>query len=177
MKPNAFLAAIAATTVSVTAVLADTDSPIPSSADAFAVYKEMELWTIYADGDTKTCLAERVDDAGNVFQMGLTKDHQYGYVGVFTLADVKIKDSQEIEVIVDGKVFVGKSYGIKSSKLRGDYAGGYALTDSPEFVDAVANGQVLVAFPEKEGLFVVDLTGTKAAIEATRACNKELAGS
>ena len=177
MKRDAFLTAIAVTAVSATAVLAETDSPIPPSADAFTVYKEMDLWTVYADADTRTCLAERADDAGNVFQIGLTRDHQYGYIGVFTLADVKISGSQDIEVIVDGKVFLGKSYGIKSSKLRGDYAGGYALTDDPAFVDAVANGQVLVAFPEKEGLFVVDLTGTKKAIEETRACNKELSGS
>lgn len=56
MKPNAFLAAIAATTVSVTAALADSESPIPSSADAFTVYKEMDLWTVYTDASTKTCL-------------------------------------------------------------------------------------------------------------------------
>lgn len=177
MKLTSSFAAIAAITLAATALQAASDSPIPSSADSFTVYKEMDMWTIYADADTGTCLAERADDAGNVLQMGLTKDRQLGYIGVFTLADVKIKDSREVEVIVDGKLFLGKSYGIKSKKLKGNYSGGYALTDDPEFVDAVANGHFLVAFPENEGLFVVDLTGTKKAIEETRACNKDIAGS
>lgn len=175
MKTQYILAAALA--VVGTTVFADSESPIPSSSDAFTVYTEMDLWTVYADADTRTCLAERVDEMGNVFQMGLTKDHLYGYIGVFTLADVKIKDTQEIEIFIDDKVFLGKSYGIKSKKLKGDYSGGYALTDSPEFVDAIANGQTLIAFPEKEGIFVVDLIGTKKAIEETRACNKEAAGS
>lgn len=177
MKLSTFLAVIGTTVISATTGLADSDSPIPSSADQFTVYKDLGDWTVYADGTTKTCLAERVDAMGNAFQMGLTKDHQYGYIGVFTQADVKLPASQEIEVIIDGKAFFGKSYGIKSKKLRGDYTGGYALTQSQEFVDAIANGEVLIAFPEKEGLFVVDLTGTKKTIEETRACNKELAGS
>ncbi|GGH32450.1 hypothetical protein SAMN05444007_106159 [Cribrihabitans marinus] len=177
MKPSTIFAAVGASLIAATSAFADSNSPIPSSSDAFTIYKEMDLWTVYADASTKTCLAESVDDVGNVFQMGLTKDHQYGYIGVFTQADVKIPASQEVAVIVDGNAFVGKSYGIKSKKLRGDYTGGYALTQSPEFVDAIANGQVLIAFPEMEGLFVVDLTGTKDAIEATRACNKELASS
>lgn len=177
MKLSTILATAGTSLILATTALADNDSPVPSSADQFTVYKDLDGWTVYADGTTKTCLAERVDDLGNAFQMGLTKDHKYGYVGVFTQADVKLPASQEIEVIVDGKVFVGKSYGIKSKKLRGDYTGGYALTQSQEFVNAIANGEVLIAFPEKEGLFVIDLTGTKKAIEATRACNQELAAS
>lgn len=177
MKTSTVLTVAGAAALAATAVLADSDSPVPSSADQFTVYKDLGDWTVYADGTTKTCLAERVDGMGNAFQMGLTKDHQYGYIGVFTQADVKIPASQEIEVIVDGKAFVGKSYGIKSKKLRGDYTGGYALTQSQEFVDAIANGEVLIAFPEKEGLFVIDLTGTKKAIEETRACNMEITGS
>lgn len=177
MKLSSRIAAATALTLASTTVYAASDSPIPSSSDNFTIFKDLGDWTVYADANTRTCLAERADEVGNVFQMGLTKDHQYGYVGVFTLADVTIPSSQEIAIIVDGQMFAGKAFGLKSKKLKGDYAGGYALTDSQELVDAIANGQTLIAFPEKEGLFVVDLTGTKRAIEATRACNMEIAGS
>lgn len=177
MRRSSFIAPAIASMFIATSGFAADDSPIPSSGDSFTIYKDLGEWTVYADAGTKTCLAERADAEGNVFQMGLTKDHQYGYIGVFTLADVDIKKEQNLDIIVDGKMFAGKAFGLKSKKLKGDYSGGYAVTDSPELVDAIANGQTLIAFPEKEGLFVVDLTGTKKAIEETRACNKEIVGS
>lgn len=150
--------------------------PIPSSADAFEVFGEVEGWTVYADKSLGTCLIEKSDTFGNVVQMGLTKDHAYGYMGLFTLADIEVKKSQEIAVLVDGAVFVGEAHGIKSSKIAGDYSGGYFLTDNPDLVTAIAEGHEMVAFPEKAGAFVVDLTGTKRAIEEARKCNASLAG-
>lgn len=57
----------------------------------FSEFGEVEDWTIYADADTKTCLAERVDEVGKVMQMGVTKDYDYAYVGIVTLADIDVK--------------------------------------------------------------------------------------
>jgi len=151
-------------------------SPIPQSGDDMSIYKEMDQWTIYGDASRGSCLAERVDSVGNVMQMGLTKDKSAGYIGVFTMAETDIKKSQPIEIAVDGQIFTGESYGISSKKLEGDYSGGYVMSDSPDFVDAIANGKELVAFPEKTGVFKVDLTGTKAAIEEIRACTAGLPG-
>lgn len=147
--------------------------PIPSSGDTFTIYSEVEGWTVYSDTSTGTCLVEKTDEMGNAVQMGLTKDQAYGYLGVFTTADVDIKKGQEIVVAVDGSVFTGEGTGIKSKKLKGDYSGGYLLTNNPNFVSAIENGQKMVAFPEKTGAFTVDLTGTKKAIEAARKCNME----
>ena len=45
------------------------------------------------------------------------------------------------------------------------------VTNNP-FVNAIANGKELVAFPEQTGVLVVNLTGTKKAIEQIEACNK-----
>jgi hypothetical protein len=152
------------------------ESPIPQSGDEMSIYKEMDEWTIYADASRGSCLAERVDSEGNVMQMGLTKDKSAGYVGVFTKAKTDIKESQPIEIAIDGQLFVGESYGMSSKKLAGDYSGGYVLSNSPDFVDAIANGKQLVAFPEKTGVFTVDLTGTKRAIEEIRTCTAGLSG-
>jgi hypothetical protein len=158
-----------------TMVLAQ-DSPIPQSGDSLSIYKEMDQWTIYSDATRGSCLAERVDSEGNVMQMGLTKDKSAGYVGVFTMAKTDIKKSQPIEIAVDGQLFSGESYGMSSKKLSGDYSGGYVLSNSPDFVDAIANGKELIAFPKKTGAFMVDLTGTKRAIEEIRACTAGLSG-
>jgi hypothetical protein len=150
------------------------DSPIPKSSDMFTVYGTVGDWIVYADADTKTCLVERVDDEGNVMQMGVTKDRDAAYVGIFTLGDIDVKKKQAIAVAVDGQVFFGEAYGMKSKKLQGDYAGGYILTDNPELITAIAEGRELIAFPEEPVAYVVDLTGTKLAIEEARKCNAEM---
>lgn len=175
MKTAQTLGAIL-TVTSVYGTVALASGVLPSSGDAFTVYSEVENWTIYSDSTTGTCLTERADSEGNVVQMGLTKDHSYGYIGVFTTADVEIKSKQDVAIAVDGSVFAGESHGIKSKKLVGDYKGGYILADNPDFINAIENGSELVAFPEKTGAFVVDLSGTKRAIEETRKCNMEIAG-
>lgn len=169
-----FGAFVAATTLFSAEVLAS--EVLPSSGDAFTAYSEVENWTIYSDATTGTCLAERADGEGNVLQMGLTKDHGYGYIGVFTTADVKIKSKQDVSIAIDGSVFTGESHGIKSKKLVGDYKGGYILANNPDFIKAIEEGHELVAFPQKTGAFVVDLSGTKRAIEETRKCNMETSG-
>jgi len=152
-----------------TAAFAD---PIPQSSDAFSVYAKDADWTIYADASTKTCLGERVGPEGNVIQMGMTQDKGEAYIGVFTKADIGIQDDQPIEIGVDGTIFTGTSRGIVSGELKDGYHGGYVVTNNPDFVNAVANGKELVAFPEKTGVFMVNLDGTKKAIEQIEACNK-----
>lgn len=151
------------------------DDAIPSSSDKFTIYGQVQDWTIYSDATTSTCLAERTDSLGNAIQMGLTKDREYGYVGVFTQAETDIQRGQEITIAVDGKVFTGSSTGILSGKLKGGYSGGYVMTNNPNFVTSIAEGRELVAFPDRTGSFAVNLDGTKAAIAEIRACNKSIA--
>jgi hypothetical protein len=152
------------------------EDPIPESGDSLSVFKEMGEWTIYADATRGSCLAERVDSEGNAMQMGLTKDGSAAYVGVFTLAEVDFRRNDPIAIAVDGKIFEGKSHGVRSKKLVGGQHGGYIITNNPELVDAIANGEKLIAFPEKVGVFEVDLTGTKVAIDEIRTCTAGLAG-
>ncbi len=150
--------------------------PIPESSDSLSEYKQMGEWTIYADATRGSCLAERVGPEGNVMQMGLTQNQSDAYVGVFTPAKMDFDRSQPIEIAVDGQVFEGRSHGIRSRKLGGEYFGGYIVTNNPNLINAIAEGSELVAFPERKGLFVIDLTGTKVAIEEVRTCTAELAG-
>lgn len=158
------------------AFASDLSDVLPARGDSLSLYKEVGEWTVHADASRGSCLIERSDAEGNVMQMGLTKDQSTAYVGVFTKADISIKPNQPIEIAVDGVVFVGESFGIRSGQVSGNYSGGYVLSNDPDFVTAIAEGRKLVAFPEKTGLFVVDLTGTKRAIDEARKCHLSLGG-
>lgn len=162
--------AIAAFLVSGTAALAE--GPVPLSSDALSQYAKDGDWTIYQDASRNTCLAERVGDDGTVMQMGIMPNETEGYVGVFTTADIDVAPKQPIEILVDGALFTGEARGLVSLGLAKQYTGGYVVSNSPAFVDAIANGRELIAFPNKSAAFVVDLTGTKRAISAIRECHQ-----
>ncbi|WP_170752094.1 hypothetical protein [Ruegeria lacuscaerulensis] len=172
MKYAAIFAAVA---ISACATVAAAKDPIPASSDNFEIYSEVEGWTVYADNDSGTCLIEKVFESGNVMQMGLTKNQKHGYLGVFTQADIDIKNRQKIEIAIDDFVYEGRAKGIKSKKLADDYSGGYIVVKDANMATAVAEGQTLIAFPKKSANFVVDLTGTKKAMEEGRKCNLALA--
>lgn len=162
------LLATAALLMAGSAALAE--GPVPESSDSLSVFSKNGEWTIYADKSRNTCLAERVDPAGNVMQMGIMPSQTEGYVGVFTPAPIEVKPKQKIEIAVDGTIFAGEARGLVSLGLSKDYKGGYVVSNNPDFVNAIANGRELVAFPQSSGSFVLDLTGTKRAIENIKKC-------
>lgn len=164
-----FALATAFTSLSATAVLAS--DPIAPGDDGFTEYSTVGDWTVYVDVERQSCLIEAVDSNMNVVQMGLTKNHKHGYIGVFTLADIDIKNKQKVFVDIDGVVFEGKAKGLKTKKLKGDYSGGYLVVKDGNLVTAIAEGQTMIVFPKKTAAFVVDLTGTKKAMEEGRKCN------
>ncbi|MEM9105371.1 MAG: hypothetical protein AAGC96_06910 [Pseudomonadota bacterium] len=143
---------------------------VPAFDDELETYKKVGEWTVLANKTRGDCLIERSDDLGNAMQMGLVKGGSAVYLGVFTKQPADIEPNTPIQIAVDGQVYAGEAYGAKSGTLEGDYKGGYVLSQDPEFVNAIAQGRELVAFPEKKGVFIVDLTGTKRAIDEARAC-------
>ena len=169
------LTAIAAFAI-MTASSAIARDPVPEANDTFELYGEVDGWKIYKVLELESCLAEIKDEAGNVLQMGLTKNHKHGYLGVFTLSDAEIRNRERIEIDIDGYVFDGRVKKIKSRKLEGDYSGGYVVVKDNNLATAIAEGQTLIAFPKRSSAFSIDLTGTKKAIEEGRKCNLAIAG-
>lgn len=149
---------------------------LPSEEDGFTQWGEVEGYTIYIDVAKNSCLAERVDESGNVLQMGLTEDKQFGYLGVFTLADIDaLEDGEEILLSLDGELFLAEAR-TKTGNLEDGYQGGYVLTNNPEFVEAVQRSYEMVVFPEDDFAFIINLDGTFNAIEEARKCEASLAG-
>ncbi|MFD3189056.1 hypothetical protein ACFMPD_02120 [Sedimentitalea sp. HM32M-2] len=152
------------------------DSTVPPGNDGFTKFGEVGDWNVFVDNERRSCLIERASD-NNVVQMGLTKDHQFGYLGVFAKGDTGITsgEKEEIFIVIDDAVFSSVATGMKGNVTEG-YSGGYILANNPEFIDAVANKHEMIVFPEKEAMFAVDLTGTKKAMEMARTCNAEQGG-
>ncbi|MEM1353021.1 MAG: hypothetical protein AAGF27_11800 [Pseudomonadota bacterium] len=147
-------------------------------ADSFLKYGETEGWSVYIDEEKKSCLIEAVDDAENVVQMGLTQDRSVGYLGVFTKAetDVKRGETEAVAILIGDNIYIGEATGMRGNITKG-YSGGYVLSDSPQFVKDIEQQYTMTVFPEKEYAFIVDLAGTKKAIEMARECNaKQLEG-
>ncbi len=152
------------------------DDVIPSENDTFTKWGEESGWTIFVDDNRKSCLIERVDENANVVQMGLTADHEMGYLGVFTKNDIGLKGKkEEIILSLDGNLYSAEAHK-KTKHLAEGYTGGYILANNPQFVDDVMKKHEMIVFPEKEFAFGVNLDGTFKAIEAARECNTEQSG-
>jgi len=156
------------------ATLAFAADPIPPGDDGFTKYGDAEGWNVFVDNERGSCLIERVDEAGNIVQMGLTKDHAFGYLGVFSKGDTGIKKGKETEIFldIDGVLFSSTSTGLKGNITKG-YSGGYVLANNPVFIDAVKTKHVMTVFPKKAAAFKVDLHGTYKAMDMARKCNAE----
>lgn len=148
-----------------------------AAADTFTKYGEVEGWKVFVDAEKQSCLIEAVDEAENVVQMGLTADKGVGYLGVFTKGETDIvRDQTEgVAILIGENIYVGDATGMRGNITEG-YSGGYVLSDNPQFAEDIAQQYEMVVFPEKEYAFVVDLTGTKKAMEMARACNQEQTG-
>ena len=148
-----------------------------ASADNFLKFGEVEDWKIFIDQERKSCLIEKQFDTGEVVQMGLTQDRGVGYVGVFTDEETDIKEGEKqlVAIALGENIYIGEAAGLRGSITKG-YSGGYVLSEDPQFVTDIAQQYEMVVFPETSFAFVVDLTGTKKAIEMARTCNQEQLG-
>lgn len=141
----------------------------------FTLHGEVEGWKVFIDHEKNTCLIERMDELGNVVQMGPTADRSLAYIGVFTLAetDVKKGDTNMVTISLGQNVYSGEATGMRGNITEG-YSGGYILTNNPRLIEDVAKQYTMTVFPETSYAFVVDLKGTFKAIEAATACNESL---
>ena len=145
-----------------------------AQAENFLKYGEVEGWTVYIDQAKKSCLIETVDGSENVVQMGLTQDRGVGYLGVFTKGETNIKKGETgtVAILIGENIYLGESTGMRGNITKG-YTGGYVLSDDPQFAEDIAQQYTMTVFPEKNFSFVVDLSGTRKALEMARECNRK----
>lgn len=159
---------VAASILATTSAHAQT---LPTGADSFSVYSEVEGWTVFIDHARGTCIIER-NDGTNAIQMGLSADGEFGYMGVFTTNETNITQGEvaEISIEFEDQRYVGQVAG-RYGSLSGGFSGGYIRTQDEGFVDNVARQYTMTAIVGGSDPIEIDLTGTLKAIEAGRECN------
>jgi len=157
------------------ATMVATITATSAGAETFKKFGEVEGWKVFIDNEKMSCLIEKVDEAENVVQMGLTTDRNVAYIGVFTKGktDLKSGDKEGVVIDVDGNLYLGTTTAMRGNITKG-YSGGYVLSDDPQFIEDIARKYVMTVFPQKNYAFAVNLEGTFKAIEMARECNKSL---
>jgi hypothetical protein len=143
--------------------------------DGFRLYQAG--WHVMVDIARGTCLIERSGIDNNVIQMGITRDGNFGYVGLFSQNAAVLEDRElrRVEIEMGDSVYFGTVVGV-SGRLRGGYSGGYVITRDVEFFDDIARQFEMVIRVEGLDPIVVDLGGTLRAVEAARKCLEEQTG-
>lgn len=172
LKFGKTLLAMTAVAFGATVAMASEEGVLPKDDAEFEKWGEESGWNIFVDKSRNACLIERIDENKNVVQMGLTADKDFGYVGVFTQADIDFKD-QKVHLRLDDKAYVGEATAAPANLARG-YKGGYILANNPNFVDDIMKRYNMIVMPEDANAFEVSLDGTMKAIEAARECNDSL---
>ena len=176
MRKTGWIVALVAGMMATAGQAKDEVSVLPSAESIFTKWGEESGWTIYADRSRNSCLIERVDPAENVVQMGLTEIKAIGYLGIFTKANIDLKEGEDTVIVAfDDAVYTGTATR-KTKHLPDGYKGGYILTDDPEFVDLVQRKYEMIVFPGKEYAIVINQDGSLKAIDAARECFTDLNG-
>lgn len=147
-------------------------------AQPFMAKDTVEGWGIFYNEATKGCFMETQQEpyviqiGTEMAMLGEGDNETFGFLAVYTSGDVEIADGEEREVKfdLDGAMFSGTATGA----AREGFAGGYVVANNPNFGEDLAMKQTLTINPGMENAVEIDLTGTKMAMEATRACQKEM---
>ena len=106
--------------------------------------------------------------------MGLTKNTEYGYIGIFKKGADVTEEDEMVWVFINDNLYVGSA-----SKLvhgaSGDYEGGYIMANNKQVRFDLERASEMVVFPESPYTVTVDLTGgVRNAIYEARECTRKL---
>jgi len=155
-------------------VLAASEDVLPINTDEIAKYREVGEWTVHENRTRGTCFISRSDASGNLVQMGLTKNTEYGYIGIFKKGVDVTEDDEMVEVFINDTLYVGSAKKLVHG-ASGDYKGGYILANDKQVRLDLERASEMVVFPESPYTVTVDLTGgVRNAIYEARECTREL---
>ena len=156
-----------------TPLFAGEEAVLPASSDEAEKYRNAGDWTVYKNLTQSSCFAVRAGDTTAV-QLGLTKDKQYGYIGVFVKGAEVSDEEQAVAIVVNDNIYVGEVG--PATHLTDGYQGGYVLANNKDLRLDMERADEMVAFPESVNKVTVDLAKSRAAIYEARKCTDELQG-
>ena len=120
------------------------------------------------------CLMERKLDSGTLIQIGYTPERNGAFFAAYNA------DWTTIEVGATGQVLLdfgdSRFQGEVVGAAYNDLPGGYAFFNNPEFASEFGRRFEVTIVGGSGVTEVVDLTGSKAALDAVRACQSEQNG-
>ncbi len=157
------------------ALAADQDI-LPLNTDEIAQYRNVGDWVVHQNITRGSCFISRSDDAGHLVQIGLTRDSDYGYIGIFQKGVELEEGTNAVAIVVNGNLYVGESKTVAHGASEG-YQGGYVLANDKQLrLDVEQQGEMIV-FPDKPFTVTVNLDHVRNAIYEARECTKKLQGS
>lgn len=117
------------------------------------------------------CLMERQLDSGTLVQIGYAPDKNGAFFAAYNAEWTTIEVGATGQVLLDfgDSRFQGEVVGATYK----DLPGGYAFFNNPEFASEFGRRFDVTIVGESGATEVVDLSGSKVALEAVRACQNE----
>ena len=162
-----------------TPVLAADQDVLPLNTDEIAHYRDVGEWVVHENRTRGSCFISRADEAGHLVQIGLTKDSDYGYLGIFQKGIELAEGTNAVAIVINGNLYVGTSKAVVHGASDG-YQGGYVIADEEnrkQFrLDLEKHGEMVV-FPDQPYTVTVNLDHVRNAIYEARECTKKLQAS
>lgn len=144
----------------------------PALAEPLTHWGDSGDWEILIDAETGNgCLAQRQQEDGVVVQVGSVPNKNGGFFAAMHADWTDIEEGVENTLKFDfgDAKFKGDGMGV----IRSGLPGGYAFFDNPNFVQEFGKRNSVKVWGEKERVVEISLAGTKKAIDAVLACQKE----
>lgn len=152
------------------------DDVLPAAGDEISQYRNVGNWSVHENRTRKSCFVSQADDKGNLVQLGLTKDNEYGYIGIFK-KDADLPEGDEaVAIVVNDKLYVGRATNVVQG-ASGNYKGGYILANNKQLRLDLEKSKEMVVFPDLPFIVTVNLDDMRNAIFEARECTDKLQGS
>jgi len=157
-----------------TPALAADEDVLPLNSDDIGKYRNVGEWTVHENRTRGTCFISRSDESGNLVQMGLAKNTEYGYIGIFKKGADVTEEDEMVGVVINDNLYVGSARKLVHG-ASGDYKGGYIMANDKQVRLDLERASEMVVFPESPYTVTVDLTGgVRNAIYEARQCTRKL---
>lgn len=143
----------------------------PSYAQDLIKWSDAGNWEILVDASAGNgCLMQTQLADNTRVRIGAVPLRDGGFIAVMneTWQDIEEGATAVLTFDFDGEIFAGEAEAV----IEGDWRGGYAFFNNPEFVQGISKRNTLVVSGEGDREATIDLTGTMNAVNAVLDCQK-----
>ena len=149
---------------------------LPVNTDEIAQYRNVGDWGVHENLTRGSCFISRADDAGHLVQIGLTRDNDYGYIGIFQKGIELEEGTNAVAIVVNGNLYVGESKTVAHGASDG-YQGGYVIANDKQLRLDLEQQKEMIVFPDQPFTVTVNLDHVRNAIYEARECTRKLQGA